>query len=184
MTAQNAQARFRGAGLVPFDPQAVLSKLDMKLQTPTPSRPSTANSNPWVSQTPSNLTEALSQSTLVRSRIARHQGSSLTPLFETVAALVKDTERIAYEMTLLSTEVRTLRAANEALSKRCRAKKTRVYQEGALTVEDTQDMIAQKDVDEQVRRDLRTERGIRKEGQPSKQRYRTCGKAGHNTRTC
>jgi hypothetical protein len=91
---------------------------------------------------------------------------------------------MAHEMTLLSAEVRTLRAANEALSKRCRAKKTRVRQGGALTVEDAQDMIAQKDVDEQVRRDLRAEGGIRKEGQPSLRRCRTCGKAGHNTRTC
>ena len=111
---------------MPFDPEAVLSKLDVKLRTPTPSRPSTANTYPWVSQTPSNPTEALSQTTLVRNRIARHQGSSPTPLFETVAALAKGTERMAYEMTLLSAEVRTLRAANEALSKRRRAKKARV----------------------------------------------------------
>jgi hypothetical protein len=39
-------------------------------------------------------------------------------------------------MTLLSAEVRTLRAANEVLSKRRRAKKTRVRQGGALTIED------------------------------------------------
>jgi hypothetical protein len=72
MTAENTQARFRAAGLVPFNPQAVISKLDVKLQTPTPSRLSTANSQLWVSQTPSNPTEALSQTTLVRNRIARH----------------------------------------------------------------------------------------------------------------
>jgi hypothetical protein len=169
---------------VPFDPQAVLSKLDVKLRTPTPSRPSTANSNPWVSQTPSNPTEALSQSTLVRNRIACHQESSPTPLFETVAALAKVTERMAHEMTLLSAEVRTLRAANEALSKRRRAKKTRIRQRGALTVEDAQDILAQKEADEQVRRDLRTEGGNRKEGQSSSRRCGTCGNTGHNARTC
>jgi hypothetical protein len=109
---------------VPFDPQVVLSKLDVKLWTPTPLRPSTANTNPWVSQTPSNPTEALLQTTLVRNWISRHQGSSPTQLFETVRALAKGTERMAHEMTLLSAEVRTLRAANEALSKRRRAKKT------------------------------------------------------------
>lgn len=155
MTAENCQARFRGARLVPFNPQAVLSKLDVKLRTPTPSRPSTANSVPWVSQTPSNPTEALSQTTLVRNRISHYQGSSPTPLFETVRALAKGTERMAHEMTLLSAEVRTLRAANEALSKRRRAKKARVRQGGALTVENAQDIIAQKDVDKQVRRDVR-----------------------------
>lgn len=37
--AENIKAGFRGAGLVPFDPQAVLSKLDIKLRTPTPTGP-------------------------------------------------------------------------------------------------------------------------------------------------
>lgn len=32
----NIQGGFRGAGLVPFDPQAVIFKLDVKLQTPIP----------------------------------------------------------------------------------------------------------------------------------------------------
>ena len=43
---------------------------------------------------------------------------------------------MAYEITLLSAEVRSLRAVNEALSKRYRAKKTRIRQGGTLTVED------------------------------------------------
>ncbi len=45
-------------------------------------------------------------------------------------------------MTLLLAEVRTLRAANKALSKRRRAKKTRIRQGGALTIEDAQDVLA------------------------------------------
>src|SRR6187402_51779 len=184
ITAQNAQAGFRGAGLVPFNPEAVLSKLDVKLRTPTPSRPSTANTYPWVSQTPSNPMEALSQTTLVRNRIARHQGSSPTPLFETVAALAKGTERMAHEMTLLSAEVRTLRAANEALIKRRRAKKARIREGGALTVEDAQDLLLQKDVEEQAQRDLRTKEGRKKEGQPLIRRCGTCGETSHNARTC
>jgi regulator of replication initiation timing len=129
-------------------------------------------------------TEALSQSTLVRNRIARYQGSSRTSIFETVAALAKGTERLAHEVTLLIAENRTLRVANEALSKRQRAKKTRVRQGGVLTIEDVQDIIAQKDVDEQVRRDVCTEGGNREERQLSKRRYGTCRKASHNARTC
>ena len=49
---------------------------------------------------------------------------------------------MAYKITLLSTKVRTLRVANKALSKRRRAKKTRVRQRGALTIEDTQEVLA------------------------------------------
>jgi hypothetical protein len=33
---ENICAGFRGAGLAPFDPDAVLSKLDVQLRTPTP----------------------------------------------------------------------------------------------------------------------------------------------------
>jgi hypothetical protein len=91
---------------------------------------------------------------------------------------------MVHEITLLSAKVRTLRAANEALSKRRRAKKARVRQGGALTVEDAQDILAQKDLDEQVRRDVREARGNRGEGQPFGRRCGTCGKAGYNTRTC
>ena len=71
---------------------------------------------------------------------------------------------MAHKITLLSAKVRTLRVANEALSKRRRAKKARVRQGGTLTIKDIQDIILQKDVDEQVRRDVRTAGGSRKEG--------------------
>jgi hypothetical protein len=91
---------------------------------------------------------------------------------------------MAHEMTLLSAEVRTLRAANEALSKRRRAKKTRIRQGGALTVEDAQDVSAQKEAEEQARRDKRSEGGRLSEGKPSSRRCGTCGETGHNARTC
>jgi hypothetical protein len=52
MTESNIQGGFRGAELLPFDPESVISTLRLRLKTPTPpnSRPSTAQ--PWVSQTP------------------------------------------------------------------------------------------------------------------------------------
>ena len=48
MTAENVKAGFRGAGLVPYDPQAVLLQLDIKLRTPTPTGPP-LEANLWVS---------------------------------------------------------------------------------------------------------------------------------------
>jgi hypothetical protein len=98
--------------------------------------------------------------------------------------LAKGIKRIAYEITLLSIEIRTFRVANKTLSKRRRAKKARVYQGGVFIIEDTQDIIAQKDMDKQMQCDIRAAGGSREEGQPFGRRYRTCGKAGYNTRTC
>ena len=162
----------------------MISKLDVKLRTPTPTRPPSADADPWVSQTPHNPTDALSQTTLVKNRIARHQGSSPTPIFETVAALAKGTEILAHELTLLSAEVRTLRQANEALSKRRRAKKNRIRQGGALTVEDAHDIIAQKEVDEQIRRDELLEGVNAKRENQLFDAVVFVEKPGHNAQTC
>jgi hypothetical protein len=126
----------------------------------------------------------LSQSTLVKSRIARHQGSLPTPIFETVVALAKGTEILVHENTLLAAEVRTLLKANEALSKRRRAKKTRVGQGGTRTVEDVHDILAQKEVDEQIQSDKRSRRVGQNEGQSTTRHCGTCGKTGHYAPTC
>jgi hypothetical protein len=122
--SQNAKAGFRGAGLVPFDPQEVIAKLDVRLRTPEPEPLLFLDS--WVSQTPRNPVDALSQSTLVKRRIKDHLLSSLTPIFNTIQSLIKGTEILAHKITLLIAKVQTLRTANKALSKRRRAKRTRI----------------------------------------------------------
>ena len=62
----NIKASFKGAGLVPFDPEVVISKLDVKLRTPSPP---IIEYDPWESKTPSNVRELEAQSTLIRDRI-------------------------------------------------------------------------------------------------------------------
>ena len=46
MTEKNMAGGFRGAGLIPFDPQAVISKLDVKLRTPIPTGTPSADTDP------------------------------------------------------------------------------------------------------------------------------------------
>ena len=41
---------------MPFDPEAVLSKLDVRLRTPSPPPPAAVEA-PWESRTPSNAVE-------------------------------------------------------------------------------------------------------------------------------
>lgn len=79
ITMSNIQGAFRGAGLIPFAPERVISCLDVKLRTPSPPPPS---NSPWQSQTPSNAHELGSQSTLVKSRIQKHIDSSPTSMVE------------------------------------------------------------------------------------------------------
>ena len=184
MTPQNIKAGFRGAGLVPYDPQVVISNLDIRLRTPTPTGPSLPETDPWVSQTPHNPTEAISQSKYVQDRISRHQGSSPTQFFPAVTKLAKGTEAIAHEVTLLQDRVRTLEKANETLSKRRKAKRTRVQAGGALTVEGAQGLVAQKDADRQKSGRKSVEGGSEEAGPSTLRHCGKCGRTGHNVRTC
>ena len=43
---RNIQSGFRGSGLVPYNPDTVISKLDVKLHTPTPTGPPPAIMDP------------------------------------------------------------------------------------------------------------------------------------------
>jgi hypothetical protein len=83
ITSKNTKAGLGATGLVPFNPEEVILKLDIRLQTPSPS---SSSSPPWISQTPHNPKETLAQIGLVRERINRHQSSSPTPLFQPVVA--------------------------------------------------------------------------------------------------
>jgi hypothetical protein len=126
ITESNIQGRFRGTGFLLFDPERVISILDLKLyiQIPENSYPGTAQ--PWVSQIPNNPTEALSQTTFIKNRIAQHQNSLPTSIYNTVDQFAKGISKIIYQLALLKTENQNLREANKTLSKRRRAKKTRL----------------------------------------------------------
>ena len=184
MTTSNIQGGFRGAGLLPFDPESVISTLDLKLKTPTPSnsRPSTAQ--PWVPQTPNNPTEALSQTAFIKTRISRHQNSSPTSIYEAVDQFAKGASKIMHQLVLLKAENQSLRQANEALSKRRRAKKTRLRQGGSLSQQEAQDLQDDKDVGQQVKQEMKTSSGRKPREESRARRCGNCGETGHNARTC
>lgn len=184
MTERNVQGGFRGAGLVPFNPECVISKLDVKLRTPSPVADVLDKLSPWVSKTPNNPTEASCQSDFIKSRIASHQNSSPTSIFNAIDQIAKGTQSIMHQFALLKSEVLILREANETLSKRRRAKKTRLRQGGSLTLAEGQDIQDQIEVEQQVKQETRQNKGWARRTTPRERRCGTCGNTGHNARTC
>jgi FtsZ-binding cell division protein ZapB len=59
----------------------------------------------------------------------------------TIDQLTKGIMAVIYQVALLQSEVSTLHKANEALSKRWKAKRTRIQLGGALTIQDVQDLL-------------------------------------------
>jgi hypothetical protein len=67
---------------------------------------------------------------------------------------------MAHELVLLRAELKDVRAANEVLSKRQRAKKTRLRQGGSLSFQEVEDLVAENEVDRQIQEE--THRGSRR----------------------
>jgi hypothetical protein len=184
ITEKNIQGGFAGAGLVPYDPERVISKLDIKLRTPTPLNSRAGTPQPWVFQTPHNPQEAKAQSTLIKNRIVSHQHSSPTLMLAAVDQLAKSTTAVMHQMTLLTAEVSSLRKANEALSKRRRAKRTRVRLGGSLAVQDAKDLIGQEAVRGEGTQEMQPDSGGAGSGHRKVRCCSVCGKPGHTARTC
>ena len=184
MTRENIQGAFRGAGLIPFNPKSVLSRLDVRLRTPTPVEEALELPNAWVPKTPNNPTEATSQTNYIKRRISRHQGSSLTSILDAMDQFAKGTCGIMHKMALLKAENQQLREANALLSKRRRAKKTRLRQGGSITISEGQALQDQNDVEEQIQQEDRKIRGRKPRDETKGRRCGVCGNTGHNARTC
>jgi hypothetical protein len=181
MTASNVQAGFRSAGLQPFNPDAVLSKLDIRLKTPTPPPLDIAG---WQSQTPSNALELGLQSDLIRARIQRHQDSSPTSIIESLDRLAKGAQTVANYATLVKAQVADLEEANRALSARKKRLKRRIQRLGTLTQSDGLNLSYQSQVDIQIQQDLYQNQ--RQSGGPPRAIYTCsgCGEQGHRINQC
>jgi hypothetical protein len=184
MTEQNIQGAFRGAGLIPFNPKSVLSRLDIRLRTPSPVEEAIELPQPWVPKTPNNPTEATSQTDYIKRRISHHQGSSPTSVLSAVDQITKGTCGIMHKLALLKAEVEQLRKANALLSKRRRARKSRLRQGGSMTIAEGQALHDQNEVEDQIRQEERRARGRKPRDETKGRRCGVCGKPGHNARTC
>jgi hypothetical protein len=89
-----------------------------------------------------------------------------------------------HENVLLEARVKELEEANEILSRRRRAKRTRLQNRGKMTIGEGQSQIDQIDIDTQVVAELSRSGGQGRSEGLRVRHCRTCGKTGHNARTC
>ena len=89
-----------------------------------------------------------------------------------------------HKMDLMEAEIHELRAANEALSKRRRAKKTRLRKGGSLSIQEAQELGDQMEVEVQLKEETCNGAGRRLRTETRARRCGNCGKAGHNARSC
>ncbi|KAJ8113250.1 hypothetical protein OPT61_g4571 [Boeremia exigua] len=115
-------------------PKRVIIALDVKLRTPSPQLPT--NNEPWQSQTPSNTLEFGSQSTLIREKYKKQQGSSPNSVLSALEHYAKGGAILSHKLVLAQQQIAELQAANEAATQRKLHKRKRVKAEGTLVAED------------------------------------------------
>jgi hypothetical protein len=181
-TSANICSAFRGAGLVPLQPETVLSKLDVQLRTPTP--PAATTEALWEARTPSNVRELEAQSSLIRERVHQHKSSSPASIIEAINQLKKRAEVIILSAELMKERIASLERANKAASKQRERKKKRIQKQGVLTKGAGEDILAQREADQQIAREER--QGGERLGlsRQALARCKRCRETGHNSRTC
>ncbi|KFY29236.1 hypothetical protein V491_00127, partial [Pseudogymnoascus sp. VKM F-3775] len=116
-TEQNIKSGFRATGLVPYEPQSVLSHLNLHLRTPTPPIVEIESDN-WTSKTPQTIRELDFQIEHIKNRVIRHQNSSPTSINDALSRLAKGAQVMMHSAILLKAEVKALQAANEQKKRR------------------------------------------------------------------
>ncbi|KAG7001680.1 hypothetical protein FocnCong_v011390 [Fusarium oxysporum f. sp. conglutinans] len=184
ITESNIKGGFRGAGLAPFDPENVISKLDVQLRTPTPPAEVTIPSTPWTARTPKTLLEAQSHSKYLQGRVRNHKSSSPESIIEAVKHFEKATSVLIHKIVLLEDRLQQVEQENRIVKRRRRGKRTRLQKGGPLTIEEASQAIDQMDVDTQVAAESSRSGGRGRSKGPRVSHCSKCGRAGHNTRTC
>lgn len=120
------QSSFHGTGLIPFNPDRVLSML---IQTPSPPTSSHGqNSSPWTSETPKNLVELAKQTQLVHQSLQLQSRSPIEPL----AKVLKGCQLAMAGAALLDQENKELRATIKHLERKKQRSRTQLQHGGIL----------------------------------------------------
>ena len=172
---------FQATGLLPDNPEVVLSKLEVKPHTPSPPPP---GPTPWQPKTPSNTAEIQAQSTMILKRIRDHRSSSAESILGMVQQFQKGAEMIVHSQMLMAAQIAKLQAANKAASERKARKRKRIQHGGALSQQEAEEIIERRDAEALVEAERCEERVQAGGSSKGIRRCKICGEAGHNKRTC
>jgi hypothetical protein len=174
-TSQTIRSGFLATGLIPYDPDRVLSSLPA-IKTPSP--PPGASSVPaWTSDTPHTTAQLKQQAELIHSLLQR---TSQSPTSQAVNQLIKGCQLAINSAILLATENKKLHKANQRKKKKQEQRKRYIAQGGVLTGQEGQHLVQIAESGGEV--------VVQEEAAEARQRApptcSNCHIQGHNRRQC
>ena len=178
---------FGAAGLVPFLPERVISKLEIRLQTPTPpaSRGSESSRN-FTPKTPFTEKELRRQASSIKALLRTRSRSPPSPSDRALNQLVKGFRHTMQGAILLAEENKELRAANEKQKQKRARSKRHIPAEEGLSVQEASALIMQQE--EAIKAppsgpSMPGESALQPRTKPPRGRG-ICRKPGHRRETC
>ena len=178
------RSSFVAAGIVPVDPEMVLSKLNISLRTPTPpsSRPSSRSSE-FTPKTPKTAIQLQKQASMLKELLKQRSNSPPTPSKLMLDQIIKGHAKALHHSALLAQENAHQRVANEKKRQKRTRSTRQIGHEGGLQL--AQEPIQPVEADEVVSHeqgDLPTQ-----QDQPRRRAPPTCsgcGVTGHKIKQC
>lgn len=132
---QTIQTSFAATGITPFEPERVLSKLNISLYTPTPpgSRPSSRSSQ-FTPKTPKTVIQLQKQAKLLKDLLKQRSNSPLSPSKTAVDRIIKGAYLSMHNAAILAQENADLRRANEKKRQKRTRSNRQIAHEGGLTI--------------------------------------------------
>jgi hypothetical protein len=140
MNQSNIYSSFAAIGVVLYDPERVLAKLNTQLRTPTLPPAIALDQGPWIPETPYNTAQLELQSKAIKDYIKRRTRSLLSLTDLALNQLVKGCEMAMNSAILLREEVRQLRIENQRQKKKRAKNRSYIAIGGVLTVQEGLDL--------------------------------------------
>src|SRR5450432_2211420 len=140
MNQSNIHSSFAAIGVVPYDPERVLAKLNTQLRTLTPPPATALNQGPWIPETPHNTTQLELQSKAIKDYIKRRTRSPPSPIDLALNQLVKGCEMAMNSAVLIVEENRQLRIENQRQKKKRAKRRSYIATGGVLIVQEGLDL--------------------------------------------
>ncbi len=175
----NIRSGFAATGLVPYDPDRVLSLLHAQYHTPSP-QPPQAQSQVWVAETPHNITQLQQQTKLLKQYLKRRTASPPSPTEQALNQLAKGCEIAMHKVVLLADQAEKLLAENHRQKRKRAQRRTYIARGGVLTGTEAVSLIE----DEENRLTEAIEARSNRGRQRAPPRCSLCGSLEHKAPAC
>lgn len=175
----NIRSSFIATGLVPYDPDRVLSLLHAQSHTPSPQlRPQTQSA--WTAETPHDLIELENQSKLIKQYLRHRTQSPPSPTEQALDQLVKGCQIAMHNAVLLANQNKKLFTENQRQKQKQAQRRRYIAREGVLTGIKAQNLI---EIGESSRT-AAVEEAASRVRQRAPPKCSLCSSLAHNARTC